>query len=46
VPVEPPRVADDGATIAFVRDPNGVIVEIQTPYRGPGATETSAPPPS
>jgi|SRR3954451_23562018 catechol 2,3-dioxygenase-like lactoylglutathione lyase family enzyme len=29
-----PQVADDGATIAFLRDPNGVILEIQTPYLG------------
>jgi lactoylglutathione lyase len=43
VPVEPPRVADDGATVAFVRDPNGVIVEIQTPYQGPAGTGTGAP---
>jgi lactoylglutathione lyase len=35
--VEPPVVADDGATIAFLRDPFGVIVEIQTPYQGPPA---------
>ena len=27
--------ADDGATIAFLRDPVGVIVEVQTPYQGP-----------
>jgi catechol 2,3-dioxygenase-like lactoylglutathione lyase family enzyme len=33
--VEAARVADDGATVAFLRDPNGVIIEIQTPYRGP-----------
>jgi catechol 2,3-dioxygenase-like lactoylglutathione lyase family enzyme len=36
--VESPRVADDGATVAFLRDPNGVIVEIQTPYKGPPTT--------
>ena len=33
--IEPPRVADDGATVAFLRDPVGVIVEVQTPYRSP-----------
>lgn len=33
--IEPPVVADDGATIAFLRDPVGVIVEVQTPYQGP-----------
>jgi lactoylglutathione lyase len=33
--LEPPVVADDGATIAFLRDPVGVIVEVQTPYQGP-----------
>ena len=36
--VEPPVVADDGATIDFLRDPVGVIVEVQTPYQGPPAT--------
>jgi lactoylglutathione lyase len=35
--VEAPRIADDGATVVFLRDPHGVIVEIQTPYQSPAA---------